>query len=186
MKNEDVSKLIEEFVRRVKLYEAKYGRDEFWKACLNVYTDELKDWHDSQHGATEINKQRLTIIANVLLDAISYTSKKNIKEQFMKKSQLKALIREVIEEVSSHEISIEKLGTAGFKLVNIGGNLMCKKENLLVYNTNNPYDKQKQDWRATTHIVRGNELPTIPYEKGVVETMDDVMRWEKIINSKKP
>jgi hypothetical protein len=99
MKNEDISKLVDEFVRRIKLYKTEYGQDEFWNLGLNLYTNELKDWHSAQHFPEEskITKERLTIIMNVLLDAISYMSKKNIKES-MKKSELKALIKEVVEE----------------------------------------------------------------------------------------
>ncbi len=48
MKNDDVSKLIEEFSRRHKLYENMYGRDEFWKRGLRLYTHELSDWHDAR------------------------------------------------------------------------------------------------------------------------------------------
>jgi D-lyxose ketol-isomerase len=107
MKNEDISKLVDEFVRRIKLYKTEYGQDEFWNLGLNLYTNELKDWHSAQHFPEEskITKERLTIIMNVLLDAISYMSKKNIKES-MKKSELKSLIREVIEETQSLEKAI--------------------------------------------------------------------------------
>lgn len=99
MKHENLSKLIEEFIRRLHAYGTKYGKDDFWKYCLKVYTNELKDWHDLNHfpDETKITKERYTVIADTLLDAISYMSKKNIKER-MKKSELKALIREIVRE----------------------------------------------------------------------------------------
>lgn len=103
----------------------------------------------------------------------------------MKKSQLKALIREVIEEVSSQQINFNNLESAGFKLANVGGHVMLQKGNLLAYYTGGPNEADKK-WRVTTHIVRGDELPTVPYEKGEVKTMADILKWDKIINSKKP
>lgn len=101
----------------------------------------------------------------------------------MKKSELKALIREVIEEISNSDITTDGLGSNGFKLANIAGKVFWKKGNLLIYLVKQG-NSGEQKWYATTDKVQGDKLPYIPYEKSQVKTMNDILKLDDIVNSK--
>ncbi len=93
------SALVTYFVTKLKLYIKANGHNELATEALEFYKNGMVEFHDEQNFQTKLTILKRQAIHDQLLEYIYRMGENtNLKENTMKKSELKALIREVIEE----------------------------------------------------------------------------------------
>lgn len=104
------SALVTYFVTKLKLYIKANGHNELATEALEFYKNGMVEFHDEQNFQTKLTILKRQAIHDQLLEYIYRMGENtNLKENTMKKSELKALIKEAVEEVSNmRKIADEK------------------------------------------------------------------------------